>query len=127
MAANEEGPFTQVLLSEEDLGRGMWFVEDVYIPDDAIAMVDIRAPELGKMAGVSFQESFDNLDWCPFAVLKFAAGFSVSLKDHRHSPVEGVKIYTDSEGRKSKERLMDILHGIHVSPDHLIWVWDEFE
>lgn len=43
------GSFTQIVLSEEDLRVGLWFVENVYIPDDGIAMVSIRAPELGAL------------------------------------------------------------------------------
>ena len=41
------------------------------------------------MAGISFQESFDDLDEGYFAVLEFAASFGVMLRDYARAPVKG--------------------------------------
>lgn len=123
----KDGLFTQFILTEEQLRAGLYYVENVRIPDDAIAMAGIRAAELGEIAEILFQKSFDDLDECYFAVLQFTEGFNVALKDHLGSPVKGVKIYTDPQGRKSRHRLADIMDAIHLTPDQLIWVARDLE
>ena len=56
-------------------------VDEVQIPYEPIAMTEIRASELERKAGISFQESFDDLDEGYFAILEFAASFGVTLAD----------------------------------------------
>jgi len=102
-------------------------VDDIYVPDEAIAMTGIRARELGEMTGISFQESFDDLDVGYFAVLVFNAGFNVALKDYPRAPVKGVTIRTDPEGQCSRRRLQDILSGLNLSAGQLTWVRPDLE
>ena len=62
--------FRQVMLSEEQLRAGLVQpVDEVRIPWEPIAMTQIRATELERMAGITFQESFDDLDEGYFAIL----------------------------------------------------------
>jgi hypothetical protein len=120
--------FRQVILSEEQLRAGLLQpVDEVQIPWEPIAMTGIRATELGRMAGISFQESFDDLDEGYFALLKFAESFSVLLKDYPEAPVKGTRICTDPNGQRSMNRLEIILEAIHLSRDRLIWTVDGLE
>jgi hypothetical protein len=120
--------FTQHVLSDEQLRAGVLApVDNVRIPDEPIAMTALRAGELGKMSGIAFQESYDDLDSGYFAVLEFTEGFSVTLKDYAHSPVTGVRIYTDREGMRSRARLATILDALGLSRDDLIWIVPELE
>src|ERR1700735_4175638 len=102
MPENRMGAFTQQLLSADQLSAGLVAVSDpVEIPDEPLAMTELRVPDLSATAGVSFQESFDDLDLCSVAVLRFARGFSVTLKEHPRSPVEGVVICTEAAAVRS--------------------------
>lgn len=122
----EAQPFTQHVLSNQQLRAGLLSpVDDVQIPDEPVAMTGLRAGELGKMSGISFQQSFDDLDSGYFAVLDFAGGFSVTLKDYANSPVNGVRIYTDADGTRSRPRLAVILNGLGLTRDDLIWTVPE--
>ena len=120
--------FRQVILSEEQLRAGLLQpVDEVQIPWEPIAMTGIRATELGRMAGISFQESFDDLDEGYFAILEFAASFSVTLKDYPEAPVKGTRICTDPIGQHSMSRLEIILEALHLSHGQLIWTVDGLE
>jgi hypothetical protein len=115
-------PFTQRLLSQEQLRAGILSpVDDVQIPDEPVAMTALRAGDLARKSGITFQESFDDLDSGLFAVLNFAGSFSVTLKDYVNSPVKGTRIYTDPQGMRSRRRLADILSALRLSPEDLIW------
>jgi hypothetical protein len=117
--------FRQVTLSEEQLRAGLVRpVDKVQIPWEPIAMTGIRATELERMAGISFQESFDDLNEGYFAILEFAASFGVTLKDYPEAPVKGTRICTDPMGKHSMSRLETILEALHLSPDQLIWTVD---
>ena len=85
-------------------------------------MTGMGARELARLLDISFQESFDELDGGAFAVLRFSAGFAVTLKEYASSPVKGVKICTDPDGQYSRRRLQDILDGLHLSRDQLAWI-----
>jgi hypothetical protein len=120
--------FSQVTLSAEQLQAGLGQpVDEVPIPWEPIAMTSVRATELGTMAGISFQESFDDLDEGYFAVRQFAASFGVTLKDYPGAPVKGTRICTDPTGQHSMGRLEIILEALHLSPDQLIWTVDGLE
>jgi hypothetical protein len=117
--------FRQVMLSEEQLRAGLVQpVDEVRIPWGPIAMTEVRATELERMAGISFQESFDDLDEGYFALLEFTESFSVLLKDYPEAPVKGTRICTDPNGQRSMHRLEIILEAIHLSHDRLIWTVD---
>jgi hypothetical protein len=116
------GLFRQVTLSEEQLRAGLLErVDGVHIPWDPMAMTGIRATELGPITGISFQESFDDLDEGYFAVLEFAASFGVMLRDYPRAPVKGTVICTDPMGQHSMSRLEIILESLHLSHDQLTW------
>jgi hypothetical protein len=120
--------FSQVMLSEEQLRAGLVQpVDDVHIPWEPIAMTRIRATELERMAGISFRKSFDDLDEGYFAILEFAASFSVTLKDYPEAPVKGTRICTDPIGQHSMSRLEIILEALHLSHGQLIWTVDGLE
>jgi hypothetical protein len=120
--------FRQIALSEEQLRAGLVkSVDEVQIPCEQIAMTEIRATELGGKAGISFQESFDDLDEGYFAILEFAASFCVTLKDYPEAPVKGTRICTDPMGQHSMSRLEIILEALHLSHDQLIWTVDGLE
>jgi hypothetical protein len=120
--------FRQVTLSEEQLRAGLVQpVDEVQIPWEPIAMTGIRATELGRIAGISFQESFDDLDEGYFAILEFAASFGVTLKDYPGAPVKGTRICTDPVGQHSTSRLEAILAALHLSRDQLIWTVNGLE
>jgi len=51
-------------------------VDEVQIPWEPIAMTGIRATELERIAGISFQKSFDDLDERYFAILESAGDYS---------------------------------------------------
>jgi hypothetical protein len=120
--------FRQVTLSEEQLRAGLvQSVDEVQIPCEPIAMTEIRAAELEKTAGISFQESFDDLDEGYFAILEFAASFGVTLKDYPGAPVKGTRICADPMGPHSMSRLEIILEALHLSHDQLIWTVDGLE
>lgn len=115
--------FRQVALSEEQLQAGILeAVDGVPIPSEPIAMTGIRALELGNMAGISFQETFDDLDEGYFAVLRFAASFAVTLNEYSGSQTKGTRICTDPMGQHSKSRLENILEALHLSYNQLIWI-----
>jgi hypothetical protein len=119
---SQDSLFKQVMLSEEQLRAGLVQpVDEVQIPWEPIAMTGIRATEFEKLAGISFQKSFDDLDEGYFAVLEFAASFGVTLKDYPESPVKGTRICTDPMGQHSMSRLEIILEALHLSHDQLIW------
>ena len=120
---SQDRPFTQVILSEEQLREGLAAdVDHVHIPSEAIATTELRAADLSEMLGISFQESFDELDEGSFAVLRFDTGFMVTLKDYRSSPVKGAKICTDPAGRYSRRRLEDIMSGLGIPWGRLTWI-----
>lgn len=119
--------FRQVMLSEEQLRAGLVQpVDEVQIPWEPIAMTQIRATELERMAGITFQESFDDLDEGYFAIL-FEASFGVTLKDYPGAPVKGTRICTDPMGQYSMSRLEIILEALHLSHDQLIWTVESLE
>ena len=125
MPENLIGGFTQRLLSADQLTAGLLAVIDpVEIPDEPLAMTALRVPDLSAIAGVSFQESFDDLDLCSIAVLRFSRGFSVTLKEHPRSPAEGVVICTEPAAVRSV-RLDEILSGLGLMRDELIWTVPE--
>jgi hypothetical protein len=116
------GLFRQVTLSEDQLQAGlMESVDGVPIPSEPIAMTGIRAVDLGDIAGISFQETFDDLDEGYFAILEFAS-FGVKLNDYSGSPLKGTRICTDPMGQYSRSRLEIILEALHLSHDQLIWI-----
>jgi hypothetical protein len=120
---SEGRSFAQVILSKEQLRAGLMAeVDGVHIPSEGIAMTSLRAAELSSILDISFQKSFDELDEGLFAVLRFTAGFSVTLKGHVWPSMTGVQICTDPAGQYSSRRLEDILDGLHLSRDQLIWV-----
>ena len=120
--------FRQVTLSEEQLRAGLVQpVDEVQIPWESIAMTGIRATELERIAGTSFQESFDDLDEGYFAILEFATSFGVTLKDYPEAPVKGTRICTDPMGQHSMSRLEIILEALHLSRDQLIWTVNGLE
>jgi hypothetical protein len=51
----------------------------------------------------------------------------VTLKDYVNSPVKGTRIYTDSQGMRSRRRLADILSALHLSHDDLIWQAEQLQ
>lgn len=117
--------FIQHLLSDVQLRAGLLAaVDDVAIPDEPLAMMTLRVSELSQLAGISFQESFDDLDRCFVAVLRFARGFSVTLKEHPRAPVQGVVIYTEPAA-VSSGRLHEILSGLGLTADLLTWTVPE--
>jgi hypothetical protein len=125
---SQDSLFRQVALSEEQLRAGLVQpVDEVQIPWEPIAMTGIRATELERTAGISFQESFDDLDEGFFAILEFAASFGVTLKDYPEAPVKGTRISTDPMGQHSMSRLETILEALYLSPDQLIWTVDGLE
>jgi hypothetical protein len=115
--------FRLVTLSEEQLQAGlMESVDGVPIPSEPIAMTGIRAVDLEDIAGISFQETFDDLDEGYFAILEFAS-FGVMLNDYSGSPLKGTRICTDPMGQQhSRSRLEIILEALHLSHDQLIWI-----
>jgi hypothetical protein len=120
--------FSQVTLSEEQLRAGLVErVDGVHIPWDPMAMTGIRAAELGAVAGISFQGSFDDLDEGYFAVLEFTASFGVMLRDYPRAPTKGTVICTDPMGQHSMNRLEIILEALHLSHDQLTWTVDGLE
>jgi hypothetical protein len=120
--------FRQIPLSEEQLRAGLvQSVDEVQIPCEPIAMTEIRATELERKARISFQESFDDLDEGYFAILEFAASFSVTLKEYPGALVKGTRICTDPMGQHSVSRLDIILEALHLSHDQLIWTVDGLE
>lgn len=125
---SRDNVFRQVALSEEQLQAGiMQLVDGVHIPSDPIAMTGIRAQELGNMAGISFQKTFDDLDEGYFAVLKFAGPFDVTLNEYSGSPMKGTRICTDPMGQHSGSRLEIILEALRLSRDQLIWIVEGLE
>jgi hypothetical protein len=125
---SRDNMFRQVVLSEAQLQAGTeQSVDGVHIPSDPIAMIGIRALELGDMAGISFQETFDDLDDGYFAVLNFAASFDVTLNEYSGSPTKGTRICTDPMGQHLRSRLEIILEALHLSYGHLIWVVEGIE
>lgn len=119
------GAFTQQTLSDSQLAAGLLAVIDpVEIPGEPLAMTALRVPELSATAGISFQESFDDLDLCSVAVLRFAAGYSVTLKEHPRAPVHGVVIYTEPAAVRP-DRLDEILSGLGLTRGALIWTVPE--
>ncbi len=117
--------FIQHLLSDAQLRGGLLAaVGDFAIPDEPLAMITVRASELSQLAGISFQESFDDLDRCSVAVLRSPRGFSVTLKEHPRSPVQGVVIYTEPAA-VSSGRLHEILSGLGLTTDELTWTVPE--
>lgn len=90
-------------------------------------MTEIRAIELERMAGISFQESFDDLDEGYFAILEFQASFGVTLKDYPGASVKGTRICTDPMGQHSMSRLEIILDALHLSHDQQIWTVESLE
>lgn len=128
MVISQSSLFRQIALSEEQLRAGLVkSVDEVQIPCEPIAMTEIRATELEGKAGISFQESFDDLDEGCFVILEFAASFSVTLKDYPEAPVKGTRICTDPMGQHSLSRLEIILEALHLSHDELIWTVDGLE
>lgn len=124
----KDQPFTQRLLSKEQLDAGTYRrIDDIEIPDEAIAMTGCSSTELAERTGISFQKSFDDLDEGNFAVLEFAAGFTVTLKEYFGAPVKGVRIYTDLESQRSAGRLTAVLDGLSLSRDELIWIFPDLE
>lgn len=125
---NRDSLFRQIVLSEEQLRAGLvQSVDEVQIPQEPIAMTEIRATELERVTGISFQESFDDLDEGYFAILEFAASFIVTLKDYPGAPVKGIRICTDPIGQRSMSRLEIILEALHLSSNQLIWTVPEQE
>ena len=115
------------MLSEEQLRAGLVQpVDEVRIPGEPIAMTEVRAIELERMAGISLEESFDDLDEGHFALLEFEASFGVTLKDYPGAPVKGTRICTDPMGQHSISRLEIILEALHLSQDQLIWTGEAF-
>jgi len=128
--ANSEqgGPFRQITLSEEQIQAGlMESVDGLPIPSEPMAMMSIRAVDLGVAAGIAFQETFDDLDEGYFAILEFAGSFGVMLKDYSGSPLQGTRICTDPLGQHSRSRLEIILDALHLSRDQLIWTVEGLE
>jgi hypothetical protein len=120
--------FSQVMLSGEQLEAGLVErVDGVHIPCEPMAMTGIRAAELGRMAGISFQESIDDLDEGYFAVLEFTASFGVMLRDYPRAPTKGTVICTDPLGQHSMSRLEIILEALHLSHDQLTWTVNGLE
>jgi hypothetical protein len=114
--------FSQVMLSAAQLRAGiMQRVDGVHIPSEPMAMTSLRATDLERLVGITFQETFDDLDRGRFAVLEFAASFAVLLNDYAGSPTEGTRICTDEMGQHSMSRLESILSALKLSPDQLIW------
>jgi hypothetical protein len=125
MSDIRRGSFTQHLLSADQLRAGLLAVIDhVEIPDEPLAMTKLRSGDLNQLAGISFQESFDDLDFCSVAVLHFGRGFWVTLKDMRGAPVRGVVICTQPRAVRP-DRLNDILRGLNLTREELIWVVPE--
>jgi hypothetical protein len=121
-------PFRQRLLSDEQLSAGlMAVVDEVQIPDEPVAMTSLRASELSRRAQISFQESRDDLGLGLFAVLEFVGGYMVTLKDFTNAPTKGVVINTDPGGSRSRDRLVDILHGLNIAAEELTWVVPEIQ
>jgi hypothetical protein len=119
--------FRQIILSEEQLQAGlMESGDDVPTPQEAIAMTSVRAMDLRDMAGISFQETFDDLDEGYFAILEFAS-FYVTLKDYFGSPLKGTRICTDPKGQRSRIRLETILQALRLSHDQLTWTVEGLE
>jgi hypothetical protein len=115
--------FTQLLLSEEQLRAGLCAtVDGIYIPGDAIAFTSIRSSELAELLGISFQETFDDLDRCQAAVLALDFRFQVTLKEHRFSPEPGVEICAGHGGKSSRLRLAKILATLGLTRKQLTWI-----
>lgn len=123
MTDDEQGnSFRQVTLSHEQLQAGlMQSVDGVPIPSEPIAMTGVRALDLGKATGISFQQTFDDLDEGYFAILEFPA-FGVLLNDYSGSTLKGTRICTDPTGQHSKSRLDTILQALRLSRGQLIWI-----
>jgi hypothetical protein len=121
-------PFRQVALSDEQLQAGlMESVDGLPIPSEPVAMTSVRAADLGVLAGITFQETFDDLDAGYFAILEFAGSFGVMLTDYSGSPLQGTRICTDPMGQRSRSRLEIILDALHLSRDQLIWTVEGLE
>jgi hypothetical protein len=102
-------------------------VDGVPIPSEPIAMTDVRALDLGDIAGISFQQTFDDLDEGYFAILEFATSFGVMLNEYSGSTLKGTRICTDPSGQHSRRRLEIILQALHLSRDRLIWTVEGLE
>jgi hypothetical protein len=114
--------FFQKYLSNEQLREGLDVaIDDVYIPDEPLALLAKRSEGMAEGGVVKFQASFDSLDELKIALLYYEDRSVVALKEYKGAPVAGMQIMTDQEGSWSYRRLDQILESLGLGRENLIW------
>jgi hypothetical protein len=89
---NTPTPFSQVPLRPEQLERGLAASSNEEVPSVPITMIAADPADLESRWGISFDDSFDNLDSVKVAVVQLRGGPRLTLLRHRGSPVPGIEL-----------------------------------
>ncbi|GEM_PF-4406794 len=85
----------QILLSPEDLSRGLFDRVNCDIPGVNSALIARSPVHLAEEFGLTFADSFDDLDDLKIAVPEISTGVAFALIRHRGIPVAETEIWLD--------------------------------
>jgi hypothetical protein len=71
---------------------------------------------------LTFEDTFDDLDYVKVAEIELPDGWQFSLRRHRGSPTHGVAVYVVADDSKMVQALASLLRSLRLTRDRLIWV-----
>jgi uncharacterized protein YjbI with pentapeptide repeats len=97
------------------------------IAEDIVAMIRQEPAEIGKLNGLEFQNSYDDLDYLTFAILSLPSGNKVALVRHQHSPEPGIEICVSHNQQNVAEVIKETLDRVNLTSDDLTWIHPEYQ
>jgi hypothetical protein len=71
---------------------------------------------------LSFEDTWDDLDYVKEANIELPDGWQFGLRRHRGSPTHGVAAYVVADESQMAEALRSLLKALHLQRDQLVWV-----
>ena len=102
-------------------------IEDIIADTYPIATIKLLPSDIEQLIEVTFQDSYDDLDYLSFAILNLPSENQVGLISHKHSPGLGTEICINPELLSGHEYvvveiLKEAFKKLKVSPKKINWI-----
>lgn len=115
------GQYKQIHLPEAQLHRGL---SGANVPGEPVAYLKLTPSYLARRYGLTFQDSFDNLDDLKIAIIEFGSGKRVALVHHKGFPDDETQLYMDRSDWQRGDEIPIVLKLLGISEAALSWRQD---
>ena len=86
-----------------------------------VAMLSMEPDQLQRSLGITFEESFDGLDYTKVAILRLDSGAPVALVRHRNNPSPGTEVWIDVRAGEPALTLDHLFSHFRLEPEGIRW------